>query len=244
MVRYQEPNQERIFIRLLRKKTKRYVCYFLTKETTALVRQYEQQYRKYAHDDEPLFVQTESQFKAKFCEIHGRPFDKDKDELKLESIYPHTLADSSRAAAKKLEKMLRDEGKGIKIIRKGTQSPLRPKRWRKVFSDACDYAGITTDIKRLFMGKKDDSNKTYVGSSRQDLELYFERIEPIITLYSDPDPIPTMEVQKLRQQIEIERQERIRSDLKTEKEMQKVAEKVYDIVEKKLNKKGLKISDL
>ena len=207
-IRNQEPGQERIFIRLLRKKTRRYVCYFLSKETSALVRTYEKQYRQFASDDEPLFVQTMNQFRTQFSLDHGRSFDKEKDQLNLGPTTTHALSESCRNAAAKLEKILSDEGTPVKILTPKKQSPLRPKRWRKVFSDSCDYVGITTDIKRLFMGKKDDSNQPYGGKSRQDLELYFERIEPVLTIYSDPDPIPTEEIQKLRAQIQIEIQEK------------------------------------
>lgn len=210
MIRYQEPGQERIFIRITRSKTRRWVCYFLSKETSILVRQYEKQYREFAADDEPIFVQTLSQFRVKFARDNGRSFMKDRDEMKFKAISPHTLSDSCRNAAKKLEKKYADEGKPVTILRSGSQSPLRPKRFRKVFSDACDYVGITVDIKRLFMGKKDDSNQPYGGKSRLDLEIYFERIEPIITIYSDPDPIPSAELQKLRSQLETERGETLR----------------------------------
>jgi hypothetical protein len=197
-IRYQEPGQERIFIRLNRQKTRRFVCYFLSKETTKMVRRYEKLYREFASDDEPIFVQSETQFKAQFFREHGRPFMKERDEMHLKVISTHTLSDSCRNAAKKLEKILKDEGNPTQILRRYSQSPLRPKRFRKVFSDACDYVGIATDVKRLFMGKKEDSNQPYGGKSRQDLELYFDKLEPVITIYSDPEPIASPEIQKLR----------------------------------------------
>jgi len=214
LIRYQEPGQERIFIRLTRQKTRRYVCYFLSKETSKLIRMYEKQYREFVSDDEPIFVQTVNQFKTQFHRDHHRPFIADSDDMVLESITTHTLSDSCRNAARKLEQILKDEGNPVKILRKGKQSPLRPKRFRKVFSEACDYVGIKTDIKRLFMGKKDDSNQPYEPKARHDLELFFDRIEPVITIYSDPDPIPSEELQRLRTQIEIEKKSNY--DLKKE----------------------------
>ena len=36
------------------------------------------------------------------------------------------------------------------------------------------------------MGKTDDSNKTYEGKDRLDLEMYYEHIEPNLTIYSEP----------------------------------------------------------
>ncbi len=225
-IRNQEPGQDRIFIRVLRRKTRRYVCYFLSKETSKLVRMYEEQYRTHASDEDPIFVQTPTQFKTKFAKDHGRPFNKEYDEMKLESITTHTMSDSCRNAASKLEQILRDEGTPMKILTSGKQSPLRPKRWRKVFSDACDYVGITTDIKRLFMGKKDDSNQPYESKSRQDLELYFERIEPIITIYSDPNPIPTEEIQKLKRQLDLERNEKFKIQNENDRKFEDVLERL------------------
>ena len=82
------------------------------------------------------------------------------------------------------------------------QSPLRPKRFRKLFSDVCDDAGLPVDIKRVFMGKSDPANKTYEGQSRLDLELYYERIEPNLTIFSEPFD-NSSENKKLRTELDI-----------------------------------------
>ena len=206
-MRYQE-NQDRIFIRLKRRKTGQYVCYFLSKETSKLIRRYEKQLRESADDTDLIFVQSMKEFKTVFCRDHGRQFIRDSDELNLTGLDTKNLSDACRTATTKLEKILSNEDNPTNILRKNQQSPLRPKRFRKVFSDACDDAGIPVDIKRLFMSKKDSANQSYEPKSRQDLELYYEKIEPIITIYSDPDLIPSEELQKLRMQIEIEKQEK------------------------------------
>ena len=202
-IRYQE-NQERIFFRLKRRKTGQFVCHFLSKETTQLIRRYDKQFRAHVDDNDIIFVQTINEFKSLFHRVHGRLFIQDEDELNLTGVDTKNLFDACRTAIEKLEKILSDEDKPSSILRKNPQSQLRPKRFRKVFFDACDDAGIPVDIKRLFMGKKDVANQSYESKSRQDLELYYEKIEPMITIYSDPDPVPSIELEKLRKEMEQE----------------------------------------
>lgn len=206
LIRYQE-DYDKIFIRLKRSKTGQIACYLLSKETTKLIRRYEKQYREFADDSEIVFVQSVKEFKRAFFTKHRRQFDKENDEMVLTAFDIDNLSDQCRKASAELEKILIAEGNPTRILRKNQQSPLRPKRFRKVFSDACDYAGIPVDIKRLFMGKKDPANQTYEGKSRQNLELYHDSIESIVTIYSDPDPVPSEELQRLRAQIKAERHE-------------------------------------
>jgi len=59
---------------------------------------------------------------------------------------------------------------------------------------------IWKDFATVKMWKKSlkiDSNDGYESKARPDLELYFERIEPIIIIYSDLDPIPPRKLQEL-----------------------------------------------
>ncbi len=184
-IRYQDPNSDRIFIRNFRNKTGEIINTFFTKEATTMVRSYEQKYRKDASDSEPLFVKKKSILKQKFTKTNGREFDKDIDNLEFESIDPHVLAMNNRNAVKKLEKLLSSQENSVKFLQRAKQSPLRPKRWRKLFNDACDSVGVPTDIKRIFMGKSDPANKPYGGKSKQDLEIYYEMVEPLLTIYSD-----------------------------------------------------------
>ena len=235
LIRNQE-SQERIFIRLKRRKTGQYVCYFLSKETTQLIRRYEKQYRELADDSELIFVQSMIEFKAAFCREHGRQFIKGSDEINLTGLTTKNLSDACRVAAERLEKLLENEGSPIKILRRNQQSPLRPKRFRKVFSDACDDAGLPVDIKRLFMGKKDPANQSYEPKSRQDLELYYERIEPIITIYSDPDPIPTEELQKLKARLkasELEKEDLRKKQDQTQLDNQKQFARLEKMIDDK-----------
>lgn len=180
-IRYQDPKEERIFVRTIRSKTREFVCSFFSTETTKLLKNYERMYRKDALDTEPIFVQSARDFKIEFTKIHQRPFMKDLDEMILKPVNTHILSMNFRTATKKLEKQL-----GQKLLMGNNQSPLRPKRFRKLFSDVCSDVGLDTDIKRIFMGKSDPANKTYESHSRQSLELFFEKIEPKLTIYSEP----------------------------------------------------------
>ncbi|MCH7648849.1 MAG: hypothetical protein IIA83_09610, partial [Thaumarchaeota archaeon] len=135
-----------------------------------LTRNYARINRKDADDAEPVFIKT---WKEARKEGENR-------------LKPHIVAENFRNAVKAYN----TETKDTKIpLHDKKQSPLRPKRFRKVFSDACNDAGIPTDIKRIFMGKTDNSNKVYDGKARQDLELYYERVEPNLTIYSEPESI-------------------------------------------------------
>ncbi|MCV0398501.1 MAG: hypothetical protein K5785_00745 [Nitrosarchaeum sp.] len=202
MVRNQEQH-ERIFIRILRKKTRQYACHFLSKETTKIVRRYERMHRSEADDSDFLFVQSMTDFRAEFTTKYGRQFVNGTDKIELAPLTTHNLSDAARTATRKMEKILVDEGTPMKILRKNQQSPLRPKRFRKVFSDACDYAGIPVDIKRLFMGKSNKANEEYEGKSRQNLEMYYaNKLEPILTIYSKPKEISTEEIKKLEDKLD------------------------------------------
>lgn len=209
IIRYQDPDSERIFIRYIRSKTSEIVSTFISKETTKLVYRYIKQYRSNASDEEPLFAETIEEFKREFYRKHGRPFDPQRDELKLGSVDPHTLSGIFRRATERLEKALSADGKPVKLLIDKKQSPLRPKRFRKLFSNACNDAGIPTDIKRIFMGKADASNKPYDDKGRMDLEIYYERLEPKLVIYSegeDSDEFLKVKSQFEKKQTELQSQ--------------------------------------
>lgn len=217
VIRYQDPNSDRIFIRNFRNKTGEIINTFFTKETTRLVRSYEQKYRKDAPDSEPIFVKTKSMLKQSFTRINRRPFDSANDELNFEPIDPHVLAINNRNAVKRFEKLLSSQEKTVKFLQSKKQSPLRPKRWRKMFNDACDAAGIPTDIKRIFMGKSDPANKPYGGKSKQDLEMYYELVEPNLTVFSEPEINPSHETNELKKQMEEMKLQRDQDKIDTQK---------------------------
>ena len=229
-VRYQDPSAKRIFIRDLRNKTGEILATFFSTETTKLIKNYVQLHRKNANDDQPIFVQSAQEFKVEFYKTHKRRFDFSIDKLDLKAVDPHYLAKCFRIATKKLEKLLSTSEKPVRILQRNKQSPLRPKRFRKLFNDVCDGAGIPTDIKRVFMGKSDPANKVYEGKSRQDLELYFEKIEPKLTIYSEPrNESDLLEIKRLKEELQ-----------KTKQQQESIEERVT----KKVSEKDIKIENL
>ncbi len=208
LVRLQDQNSQRIFIKYTRQKTKEIVCTFFTKETTKLLKNYVSLNRKDAVDSEPIFVESKSEFRRRFSKENKRKFDPERDIINVQAIDPHSLARNFRNAASRFEKILASKNEPCQFLRFSKQSPLRPKRFRKLFNDVCDACGVPTDIKRVFMGKSDPSNKAYEGKSRMDLEIYYESVDQRLTLYSNPISLPTKELQELKQQLKISEQEK------------------------------------
>ena len=67
-------------------------------------------------------------------------------------------------------------------VRSFEHSPLRAKRLRKLFKSAGTRAGLEDDIIRVFMGHSGQDSKTYLGKSREELEYYYEKLEPFVTM--------------------------------------------------------------
>ena len=126
VLRYHDPNNERVFIRMTRAKTSEIVCTFFSKETTKMIKNYERLNRTGALDTETIFVQSKKEFKIEFNKKHGRIYNPDVDDMMLEKIDSHSLSRNFRNAVIKFEKMLGNEQK---ILQYGKQSPLRPKRF-------------------------------------------------------------------------------------------------------------------
>lgn len=61
-------------------------------------------------------------------------------------------------------------------------SPIRSKRLRKIFKSAGTRAGIDEDMIRVFMGQSSHQSKKYLGKSREELEFYYKKIEPFVTM--------------------------------------------------------------
>jgi len=79
---------------------------------------------------------------------------------------------------------------------KGQQSPLRPKRLRHVFRSACNYAGIEDDMVRVFLGQSGMSSKIYLGKSKEELEFFYNLVEPKITVYDEEQRPELQAIQK------------------------------------------------
>lgn len=202
LIRYQDSSHKRIFIRDLRNKSGEYVCTFFTKETTKDVLMYAKQNRTDAPDGAPIFAETIKEFKSRFRKENHRRYDQNLDEVELRGLNSHHLSTSFRRATVKLEKLLSTRNNIVRILQSSQQSPLRPKRFRKVFSDMCDEMGITQDIKRVFMGKSDPSNKTYEGKSRQNLERYYQKLDAALSIEEVIEPKSSTDIAKLQHQID------------------------------------------
>jgi integrase len=168
-----QSEQERIFITQNRSKTGEIAKSFLSREATGFIRKYILQSRKNALDDEPVFVMQPMDQKRKFLKENQRRA-MIEDTLIAEPCKP---VDISRAF-----RQVQESRMGL-MVRDVKQSPLRPKRLRKVFKTACTRAGVDLDMIRVFMGQVSQVSKIYLGKSREELETFYEQVEPFVTLY-------------------------------------------------------------
>ena len=196
-VRNQDPNHDRLFLINFRDKNNETLKVFFSKEATRLLRKYVKTERADALDSEPLFVTTMRERKIQFRIQYGREFtDADYSLLpKGTKLTTNQLAIDFRTGQKNM---------GLKL-EKNKQSPLRPKRLRKAFRTACQVAGVGDDMTRLFMGQVSQSSKIYLSKSREELDIFYEKIESLITVYSDYEN--NDELTSLKQQYEEEKQE-------------------------------------
>jgi hypothetical protein len=176
-VREQDPSHERIFISNFRLKTMESVKVFFSKEATKRLREYVKKERADGMDVDVIFTtslsERKKQFKLKYKkEYHNLDYDLLNPATPLSNM---TLANNFRKAAERM---------GVRL-QKTKQSPLRPKRLRKVFRDACQAGMIGDDMANVFMGKADRSKKVYLGKSREELEIYYEMLEPFVTVFSE-----------------------------------------------------------
>ena len=150
---------------------------FFSKEATKRLREYVRKERADGADDDIIFTTSMSERKKQFKLKYKREY----TNLDFDLLPPATplttiiLAINFRKAAKRM---------GINL-QKAKQSPLRPKRLRKVFRDACQAGMIGDDMANVFMGKADRSNKVYLGKSREELEIYYSMLEPFVTVFSE-----------------------------------------------------------
>jgi len=167
----------RIFIQGIRNKTGQTYKTFFSKEATERLRNFLKTERNDAQDDESLFIPSTRELKSIFRQNHGRGFNPDKDILpKKKSIDSKEVNYQFREIARKI---------GIKNSRKYAQSAFRPKRFRKVFESACTCGGVPVPVQQTFMGHKGEMTKVYLGKSKEELEFYYELVEPHVTVYSD-----------------------------------------------------------
>jgi len=187
-VRNQNAKQKRLFLSNYRNKTLETIRVFFSKEATKKLREYVKIERSDAIDDDPLFVNTMPERKRLFRIKYKRDYRQmDYDLLPdAKPLTQHTLSQNFRRFSESL---------GIKI-EKSQQSPLRPKRLRHVFRTACQLAGLGDDMARIFMGQKSQASKTYLPKSREELEQFYEQVEPFVSVFIER--INEDEITKLR----------------------------------------------
>ena len=167
-----QESQSRIFVTINRGKTGEIAKTFFSKEATKKLRHYILNSRKEAKDNEHIFVNTLQNKRDLFFKKHGRKPTID-DRLESVSVCVTGIDENfRRVQSLKL---------GLKV-RHAKQSPLRPKRLRKLFKSGCTRAGVSEDMVRVFMGQKGAISKVYLGKSREELESYYEIAEPYLTL--------------------------------------------------------------
>lgn len=214
-VREQDPSHERIFLSNYRLKTMESIKGFFSKEASKRLREYVRKERADGDDDDFIFVTSNTERKKQFKMKYKREYTNlDYDVLPpATALSNETLATNFRKAAQRM---------GVKL-QKAKQSPLRPKRLRKVFRDACQAGRIGDDMANIFMGKADHSKKVYLGKSREELEIYYEMLEPFVTVFSEKineDEILKLKLDQEGQSANLKRQiENLQDQLKRKDDM-------------------------
>ena len=195
MIRDQK-DHDRIFFNNFRSKTYGILNTFWSKEATTFARQYITEERESAEDSEPLLVNSVKEQRKIFYTIHGRAWQPSDPLPAPTPLTPRNIARNFRTAAR-----------NIRIpLKKGVQSPFRPKKQRKLFSDGCDKAGIGENKRKIFMGKGDNSNTVYTGQARHELEVYYELVEPYVTIQKD------LSIEHLTEEIRAEVTQKVTAD--------------------------------
>jgi len=170
-------HQERIHFSGNRNKTYSSFASFATKEASHRIKVLVKTQRENAEDDEPVFVISTQSQKCAFFKIHGRRWVKG-DELPIPmKITAQDISDAFRTAQVAMNIPLQ----------KRKQSPLRPKRFKKVFRTACGNAGLDKDVTKTFLGHQGEQSQNYQEEGRTLLEFYFEMVEPKISLFFDEE---------------------------------------------------------
>lgn len=221
-VRKQDPRHKRLVLYENRNKTGNEVQVFFSKEATSQLRNYVHEERKEAKDSDPLFVTSSRERKRQFKLKHGREFQNDGlDELPIaEAIDTNVLSKAFRTAQKNM---------GIKL-EKGSQSPFRPKRLRHIFRTASDMAGLNDDRTRAMMGHSMRTSGIYLDNQREIQERFYMKIEPKITILTDPVDEDLKKYQEKIKEVE----DTLKLDVEAVKADQRRQEKIMQKREKKL----------
>jgi len=194
-----QKNHSRIYLNDARNKTFREYKDFFSTEATKRLRSYISKERMGALDEEPLFVTTIKGRKSEFKKKTGRQPTLSDKLPKGNKIKSSDLSNAFRTA---------QQAMGIKL-EKAKQSPLRPKRFRKIFKSACSNSQLDRDIIKIFLGQAGDASQSYEEDDRNTMEFHYELVEPKITLFQDED-FENDELVKLRKQILDDKEQKIK----------------------------------
>ena len=169
--------KKRFFWHGTRAKTREPFRTFFSKEATHFLKQYFEQERADASDDEPLFVQPARTY------TRINPTTKEKETVTENVKYNRSaLSINFRKAADKMG-----------YTTKGEHSPFRPKRFRKLFRTACGIAEIDPGYTRAMMGHASDVSAGYLEKDPALFKKVYVRVEPFLTVFGvDKDSVTEM----------------------------------------------------
>ena len=78
------------------------------------------------------------------------------------------------------------------------------------------------------MGKADASNKPYDDKGRMDLEIYYERLEPKLTIYTEPES-DTERTRNLESTVEEMKLKFDRHEIKRDEKEQKMEKRIKEL---------------
>ena len=176
---------------------------FIGKEATIILKQYVEQERKKAGIDSPLFTQlTRDQDIGQRGKLKGGTYQK-------------------RATTQAIQEAFKFAANKMGIVNGSGAHAFRPKRFRHVFSTACDIAGVPEIYKKLMMGhvisdaeytsKKTDlvfeqflkvENVLGLGSKSAGMQEIGQRIDVLSEYMTDELAKSNKHVQRLEQKLE------------------------------------------
>jgi hypothetical protein len=155
----QQKGSKRFYYEASREKTNEMFQSFFSAEATKKIRDYIDQERKLARDDDALFVYTPKRTNGNGSEPQ-----------RLDSNH---LADNFRNAARKMGAVWASD----------EQNPFRPKRLRHLFRTACDKAGLKELYIKIMMGHALTVGEGYSESA--ELEKEYSKVEPLLSVFGE-----------------------------------------------------------
>lgn len=108
-----------------------------------------------------------------------------------------------RMSTNLIDKILREAQERVGLRTNGNHSPYRPKRMRHIFIQTGDVAGLAPGIIDVLAGQKTSgARKVYMDKSWEELEGYYARMEPFLTIFHDTIEESTAKTQEELKQTE------------------------------------------